>query len=173
MTYRPAPTDRRASILAVISLVASVCFFLFSGAASQAVVLYQLSGLVLALIGIQIYLKFVQCDYVYEVTDNDLKIHKIVGTKTTCICSMALEESLTGVLGMSYLEKHKALLPKYAISLNYCKNIFSESYAYYFFNFNGRVARLKFEPNDAFAAHINKKINDAKKRAATGDTDDE
>lgn len=173
MTYRPAPTDRRASLLAFISLAASICLFLFSGAASQAVVVYQLGGLSLALIGIQIYLKFVQCDYVYEVTDNDLKVHKIVGKKTTCICSMALEESLTGVLGMAYHEKHKEQLPKYAISLNYCKNIFSENYAYYFFHFNGRVARLKFEPDEAFASHINQKINDAKKRAATGAANDE
>lgn len=173
MTYRPRATDKRATILTVFALCGAVFCFLFSGAVEQLVVLYQLGGFVLALVGIQLYLKFVQCEYVYEVTDNDLKIHRVIGKKTSCVCSMALEESVTGVLGLAYAEKQKAAIPKFQISLNYCKNVFSDDYALYFFNFNGRIARLKFEPDEAFAACVNQKITDAKKRAAMGENEDE
>lgn len=165
MTYRPPKTNRKAAVLSLVSAVFSVfCFFFSSFMAAP--ILYQITGLALAVIALQVYMKFVQCDYVYEVTDNDLKIHKVTGKKSLTVCSMSLEESMTGVLGAEYVQKNVASLPKNTISLNFCKNIFCEDYAFYFFNFNGKIARLKFEPDEAFAARVNQAIAGAKKRAA-------
>ena len=79
---------------------------------------------------------------------------------------MSLEESITGVLSAAYAAKNAAKLPKNTISLNFCQNLFCEDFAVYYFNFNGRVAKLKFEPDAAFAESVNKAIAAAKKRAA-------
>ena len=118
---------------------------------------------------LQFYIKFVLSGYVYEVTENDLRVHKITGKKSTTVCSMSLEESLTGVLSAAYAAKTAAKLPKNTISLNFCHNLFCEDFAVYYFNFNGRVAKLKFEPDAAFAEGVNKAIAAAKKRAAAYD----
>lgn len=165
MTYRVPKTDRKASLLALLCMVFSVLCFFFSSVLA-APFLYQLTGLVLAVAALQIYLKFVQSDYVYEVTANDLKIHKITGKKSMTVCSMGLEESITGVMKADDAKQNAAALPKNTISLNFCKNIFCESFAVYYFNFNGKIAKLKFEPDAAFAAYVNRAIADAKQRAA-------
>ena len=95
-------------------------------------------------------------------TANDLEIYKLTGKKSTPVCSVALSESVTGVMSADYVAKHTNALPRHAISLNFCKNILSEDYALYFFNFNGKIARLKFEPDEAFASCVNKYIAAAK-----------
>ena len=164
MTYRVPKKDKKASLTALLAAIFSVLCFAFSSFMT-APVAYQLTGLVLAVAALQVYMKFVQSGYVYEVTENDLRVHKITGKKSTTVCSMSLEESLTGVLSAAYAAKNAAKLPKNTISLNFCPNLFCEDFAVYF-NFNGRVAKLKFEPDAAFAESVNKAIAAAKKRAA-------
>lgn len=165
MTYRVPKKDKKASLTALLAAIFSVLCFAFSSFMNAPVV-YQLTGLVLAVVALQVYMKFVQSSYVYEVTENDLRIHKTTGKKSMTVCSMSLEESLTGVLSAAYAAKNAAKLPKNTISLNFCQNLFCEDFAVYYFNFNGRVAKLKFEPDAAFAESVNKAIAAAKKRAA-------
>lgn len=161
MTYRPKKNSRKASGLALAAAIVSVLCFCCSPYLPAPVV-YQLAGLVLAVVALQIYMKFVQSDYEYRVTANDLEIYKLTGKKSMPVCSVALSESVTGVMSADYAAKHTNALPRHAISLNFCKNILSEDYALYFFNFNGKIARLKFEPDEAFASCVNKYIAAAK-----------
>ena len=104
MTYRVPKKVKKASLTALLAAIFSVLCFAFSSFMNAPVV-YQLTGLVLAVVALQVYMKFVQSGYVYEVTENDLRIHKITGKKSTTVCSMSLEESLTGVLSAAYAAK--------------------------------------------------------------------
>ena len=116
MTYRVPKKDKKASLTALLAAVFSVLCFAFSSFMNAPVV-YQLTGLVLAVVALQVYMKFVQSGYVYEVTENDLRIHKTTGNKSTTVCSMSLEESLTGVLSAAYAAKNAAKLPKNMIPI--------------------------------------------------------
>lgn len=86
MTYRPKKNSRKASGLALAAAIVSVLCFCFSPYLPAPVV-YQLAGLVLAVVALQIYMKFVQSDYEYRVTANDLEIYKLTGKKSTPVCS--------------------------------------------------------------------------------------
>ena len=80
MTYRVPKKDKKASLTALLAAIFSVLCFAFSSFMNAPVV-YQLTGLVLAVVALQVYMKFVQSGYVYEVTENDLRIHKITGKR--------------------------------------------------------------------------------------------
>lgn len=158
MTYRPKPKNAVASFLAGTCAVFAVASFYASSKVQMYMGFYQLASVIFAIIALQIFLKYVQSDYVYEACEHDLKIHKITGNKSVCVCSLSYEESISCCVESDYYLKNKNKFPKSKISINYCKSVFPSDYSVYFFNFNSKTAVLKFEPDEVFSKYLNQKI---------------
>ena len=139
--------------------VGAVVLFVFSGMVHHFPVLYQISAIVFAVVSIEIYLKYVASDYVYEAAEKSLKIHRITGKKSVCIASLDYEMSKTLVVKSSEYLENKSKYPKYNFNVNYAKNLAPKDYYVYFFDFNDKVSMAKFEPDDVFVNYVNEKIS--------------
>lgn len=159
MTFRPKAKNFKAPFLSGICALFSVASFYFATRVEMYMIVYQICAIVLAIIALQIYLKYVQCDYVYKLAEKELEIYKVSAGKSLCVCSLSYEESICEIVSSEAYKKEKKKYPKTQIATNYCKNIFPETYSLYFFNFNSKKAMLKFEPDDIFIEEFNKKIN--------------
>ncbi len=158
MTCQVPQKDKRAQLLSLICIVAAVALYYTSSLVSAFIIVYQITALVLMIFGVEILLKYVMSNYEYEATENDLRIYKMTGRKTQCVCSLAYSESLSAVLTAREYEQSKASYPATKLAVNHCKNIFPREYAVYLFNFNGKPSLLKFEPDAAFVSYVNDRI---------------
>ncbi len=161
MTYRPPKKNMSAVFLSIFCFVFSVIAFYIAPRIGTYMWLYQISAIVFAVFALQVFMKYVQSDYVYKADEHDLKIYKVTGNKSVCVCSLNYEESISGVVPAGLVEKNKNGYPKTKIVLNFCKNIFPDEYSLYYFNFNGKASVLKFEPDEIFTNYINEKISAA------------
>lgn len=168
MTYRPKETSKAARLTAFIAVALAAGLFYASAVVKNYPFAYQFAAIVLMIAGVEVLVKYVLSDHVYEAADKDLKIYRVMGKKSVCIASLAYEESLCEVVASNDYQAKKDRFPKTQIVVNACKNVFPQSYSLYFFNFNGRNAVLKFEPDALFAAYLDDKI-----RAALAAKEDE
>jgi len=158
MRYNPLKKDNKAIVLSVMCAVFAVILFVASAFVRNFIILYQLTAIVLAIASLQIYLKYVVSEYVYEATEDDIKIYRVNGKKSICVASLSYEASKSSIMPVKDFLKNKKILPKYAYTVNYAKNISPESYSLYLFDFNGKTVRMKFEPDDVFTSFVNTKI---------------
>ena len=171
MTYRPQKENKKAELLTLIFAAAAVTLFVVSTQVSLYRFAYQLAGVVSAIVAVEIYLKYVFSEYTYEVTKDDIQVFRITGKKSMCICSLALSESLCPLVRGEDYEKNQKAYPKTKLATNACKNLSPTRLYYYFFDFNGKNAFLKFEPDAAFAAYTDERIREAMQKKE--DEDDE
>ena len=158
MTYRPAAENRKAAIMAALFVFFAVTLFVLPMYVSAYRYAYQIGGIICAVIGLELYLKYVMGEYIYEAAENDLRVYRITGRKQECVCSLAYSESLTGILPKSEVDRAPQSYPKTKLAVNLCKNLFPSHAAVYYFNFNGKITVLKFEPDAAFTAYANERI---------------
>lgn len=161
MTYRPKSSSKKAYILSFASAIFAIILFATSAFVSRFNGLYQITALILAMYSVQVYLKYIASDYIYEAAGNSFKIYKITGKKSICVCSLDYEGSLSQVIPFSQYKSSKGDYPKYAFSVNYNKNIRPDNLYVYMFEFNSKVSLMKFEPDDVFVEYINNKIDAA------------
>lgn len=171
MTYRPERKNMSAVFLSIFCFVFSVIAFYIAHKIGLYMWVYQVAAIILAVFALQIFLKYVQSDYVYKADEHDLKIYKITGDKSVCVCSLNYEESISGVMTAEYAAKNKNNYPQTKIALNFCKNIFPNEYSLYYFNFNGKASVLKFEPDEIFTNFVNEKISAAKRAVENEEND--
>lgn len=158
MTYRPKATGKKERLISFLLALCAIALFAASGFVTRFAGIYQISSIVFAVISIEMYMKYVGSDYVYEAGDKSFKIYKISGKKSICVCSLDYEMSLSCVISNSEYEANKSEYPKTDFNVNYAKNLAPEHYSVYFFKFNGKTSMLKFEPDAEFSAYINEKI---------------
>lgn len=161
MTYRPKNIGNKEKILAIITAVAAIILFALGGFVKYAPGLYQITAIILAIVSLEIYMKYVGSDYVYEAGESSLKIHKITGKKSICVCSLDYEMSLSEIISSEEYLKNKNKYPSYNFSVNYAKNLAPEKYSVYFFYFNEKKCMAKFEPDEIFTEYVNQKIKAA------------
>ncbi len=163
MTCRPKNNTNKEIKLSIITAIAAALIFLFSGVVSKFVIVYQISALLLAVFALEVYVKYVANDYVYESTEKELKIYRITGKKSICIASLDYEMSISNIVCIDDYNKNKDGYPKANFNVNYAKNLAQKNYYVYFFEFNGRRSMMKFEPDSAFVEYANEKINNVLK----------
>lgn len=163
MTYRPPEENKKAKLLSLIFAAAAVTLFVVSTQVTRYPFAYQLAGVITAIIAVEIYLKYVFSEYTYEAAKDDLKVYRVTGSKSVCVCSLAFSESLCTLVPSAAYEKDKAAYPKTKLAVNACKNISPTRLTYYFFSFNGKNAFLKFEPDAMFASYADERIRAAMK----------
>ena len=164
MTFRPKPKNYKAYFVSGFCAAFSVAAFYISSLVDRFMIIYQVFAIVTAVVAIQVFLKYIQCDYVYKLGEHELEIFKVTGNNSVCVCSLSYEESLKTAVTAKYYKENKKSFPTSKILINYCKSIFPNEYYLYFFNFNGKVSELKFEPDKLFADALNEKITAALSR---------
>lgn len=173
MDYRPKRKDFKAASLSGFCATFALALFLLSATVNNYMWAYQLAGLFLAIIAVQVFTTNVQSDYIYRADEHDIKVYRVTGKKSLCVCSLSYEESLSEIVTADYFNEHKNEFPKNKLAVNYCKNIFPEEYCLYFFNFNGKVNKMKFEPDNTFVNYMNEKIRIAIENKENEDYDNE
>lgn len=159
MTYRPKQNDKRTFVFAIATAVFAIVLFALSAFVSSFNALYQFSSLILAIISVQVYLKYVASDYIYEATENSFKVYKVTSTKSICLCSLDYEGSKSYALPKARYVANKSDYPKYNFSVNYNKNLKPENQYIYLFEFDSKISLMKFEPDEVFAEYLNQKID--------------
>lgn len=161
MTFRPKNNTKKEYVLSITAGICAICLFILSGVVQNFKALYQISALLVAVFGVEVYVKYIANDYIYEATKKDLKVYKVTGKKSICIACLDYEMSLSDVVHVNEFEENKGSFPTAVTIVNYCKNISPKDYYVYFFKFNGKNTMLKFEPDKIFADYTNEAINEA------------
>ncbi len=162
MTYRPSSNSPKAKRLSVLFAVGAIALFAASAFVSSYEIVYQITAIVFAVIFVELYYKYVASDYVYQLEGGCLKVHRVTGKKTVCVCSLDLEESITQVIKSDEYLKDKKAYPKANYNVNFAKNLAPKEYYVYFFNFNEKKSMMKFEPDKIFADAVNSVISQIK-----------
>ncbi len=161
MTFRPKLAGNKEKMLSVVLAVIAVILFAVSAFVAKFELVYQITAIVSAVVALQIYLKYVMNDYVYEAAADSLKIYKVTGNKSVCVLSLDYEMSLSKAVSKQEYLSDKSRFPKTNFNVNLAKNLAPENYYVYFFEFNEKKSMLKFEPDKVFADYLNEKIENA------------
>ena len=172
MTFRPSSIGNKEKILSLLTAIIAVILIIVSGIIQRFGGLYQISAIILGVVSIEFYIKFVGSDYVYEAADDYFKVYKITGKKSICVSSLDYEMSLSQVIHIEDYKNNKEKFPKTNFNVNLCKNLSPKEFYLYFFEFNGKKCMMKFEPDKIFADYINKKIEAATKNVNSISHDD-
>lgn len=165
MTYRPKNISNKEKILALVTAAAAIVLFVVGGFTEYFPGLYQISAIIMGIVSIELYMKYVGSDYVYEASENSLRIYKITGKKSICVCSLDYEMSLSEIVTADKYLEEKSKYPKYDFNVNYCKNLSPDKYCVYFFWFKEKRCMAKFEPDEVFVQYVNEKIRAALENA--------
>lgn len=172
MTYRPKSNSNKEKVLAIITAIAAVILFAVGGMPVSFPAVYQITAIIMAVVSLELYMKYVGSDYVYEAGESSLMVHKITGKKSICVCSLDYEMSLSLVVKSNEYLANKDKYPKYQINVNYAKNLAPKEYSVYFFYFKDKICMAKFEPDDVFTQYVNEKIGAAMAAENHTDTDE-
>ena len=119
---------------------------------------FQLIAFVFAIAGIQVFIRYLASDFVYELSENNFNIYRVQGKKRVCLCSLDLTQSMSKVMPQKEYLRDKNTYGRPEMALNYCKNMSADSVYYYFFSFRDRRTMLVFEPSEEFADAMNARI---------------
>ncbi len=169
MTYKPVSKSKKEKIIALLCALAAASLIIASGIINRFGGLYQISAIILGVVSIEFYLKYVGSDYIYDAADDYFKVYKITGKRSICVSSLDYEMSLSHVVSVKEYNENKDKFPVTNFNVNLCKNLAPEDYCVYFFEFNGKKCMMKFEPDEAFSNYINNKISDAWDKAESDD----
>ncbi len=159
MTYRPKAVSNKEKTLCMLFAFGAIILFGASAFVPDLKLVYQITALVFAVVFVELFNKYVGSDYVYWLEGNSLKIHRVTGKKSVCLCSLDLTQSLSLVVSSQEYLKNKQAYPKTNFNVNYAKNLAPKEYCVYFFNFNGKKSMMKFEPDKVFAEAVNSVIS--------------
>ena len=134
MRFSPLKKNNKATVLTIIFSVTAVVLFVISAFVSRFSAFYQISSLILAVYSIQVYLKYISSEYVYEATNENFKIYRVNGNKKTCVASLSYEKSKSLCISLEEFDLQKNTLPKYKYTVNYAKNIYPDEYCLYLFD---------------------------------------
>ncbi len=165
MTYRPKSNNSKAKILSIVTAISAIVLFAAGGIVTVIPGIYQITAIIMAVVSLELYMKYVGSDYVYEAGETSLKIHKITGKKSICVCSLDYEMSLSEIVTSEEYLKNKDKYPKYNFNVNYAKNLAPEKYSVYFFYFKDKKCMAKLEPDEVFTQYVNEKIRAALEKA--------
>lgn len=171
MTYMPVSKSKKEKLLALITALTAALLIVMSGIMQKFGGLYQISAIILGVISIELYLKYVGSNYIYDAADDYFKVYKVTGKKSICVSSLDYEMSLSHVVTKQEYEANKDKYPSTNFNVNLCKNLAPKDYSLYFFEFNGKKCMMKFEPDEAFSTYINNLISAAWDRAETDEED--
>ncbi len=161
---KPERNIFQVRMLLILSAVITLSlFFVCSVTTGYVSTVTQLSGFAVLVVGILLNTRYSLTEFEYAVDDNDFTITKILGNKRQIVCCVALETAVALLTKADY--SHLPSGEKATIKYSLNQNLKCESYVFVC-NFNGKRAKIEFEPNAPFVAILRDKIDNATKNKA-------
>ncbi len=162
------PKGKKGKRLSVVFLVIACAGLI--GAAVLDVgyrLFYQLVAVGVYIFSFELLNRYHLSSFCYAVDDENFIITKRFGKKTQTVCNLSLS-TLLAIEKTPKTKEEKEFCRKHGIKApiryNYCQSLQPKISYRIFFEFNGKIAEITFEPNESMVLFIQNKIR-AKKEA--------
>jgi len=166
--YIPKKEIKNAAIFTGMFILTTAALWIIPVFIHSFKMIYQFSGVITAMIAVQVTTRYIISGYIYLLDKTDFIIVKANGKKSARMCNINLETAI----GISEKNKKFAEIEKQFgkidVRMNFCQNLFSDKAYSYIFDYEGKKTLIKFEGDDNFIAEMKKRIELAK----SGDIDD-
>ena len=157
MRYQPQKENHYPEYIALGAMIAAVTFYLLSRIESPLRPFLQAAAVILFVVGLQFLIRFSMTEFIYELQEDNLLVHKKVGRRQTTFCDLTLrlaKEVLEKPSQGSFEKKHGKMTRIY----NCCTNFMPKHAHIFIFTFADKPSALIFEPNDAFLSEMKRRI---------------
>ena len=159
--YIPKKEIKNAAFFAGMFICTTAALWIISVFIHSFKMVYQLSGVITAMIAVQAISRFIMSGYIYILNKTDFIVVKANGKKSVRVCDINLDTAI----GVSEKNKKFADIEKQfgkiKVRMNFCQNLFSDkSYSYI------------FECDENFVAEMKKRIEYVKSNDKDDDFDD-
>ena len=161
MEYIP-PKGKKGKRLSVVFLVIACAGLI--GASVLDIryrVFYQLVAFIVYLFSFELLNRYYLTSFCYAVNEKDFIITKRMGKRKQTVCNLALS-TLLGIektpKTKDEKEEFRLHCPKASIRYNYCQSLQPKISYRVFFDFNGRIASIEFEPDEAMVLCLKSRV---------------
>ena len=162
--YTPKKEIKNAAVFSGVCFFAAAALLLISvfvRGKAEFRVIYELSAVIFATVGVQVTTRFILSDYVYILDKTDFIIYKINGRKSTQICNIPLDTA-SGVTIKSPEKSKKSFRKAMAVRKNFCQNMFPAKPCEYIFEYGGKTSAVTFDADENFIKEMQIRIDYAK-----------
>ncbi len=165
MEYIP-PKGTKGKRLSVVLLVIA-CVGLIGAALLdiQYRVFYQLIAFIVYIFSFELLNRYYLTSFRYVIDDKNFIITKRMGKRVQTVCNLSLSTLIDIEKTPQTKEEKEAFRNRFRrspIRYNYCQSLQPKTSYRIFFEFNGKVAEIAFEPNEAMVLCIREKIRSKK-----------
>ncbi|MCL2774167.1 MAG: hypothetical protein FWD71_12555 [Oscillospiraceae bacterium] len=157
--YIPKKEIKNASIFSGICFFAAAALLISSVFISNFRIVYELSAVIFATIGVQVTARFILSGYVYILDQTNFIILKITGKKSVQMCNISLENSVAVSQRHQKFSEVKVKFGKIPVRKNFCQNMFSAASYVYVFEFDEKKSAVIFEADENFIKEMRTRIN--------------
>ena len=161
MEYIP-PKGKKGKRLSLVLLVIA-CVGLIGAAVLDVRyrVFYQLIAILIYIFSFELLNRYYLSTFRYVVDDKNFIITKRMGKRIQTVCSLSLSTLLAiekTPKTKEEKEEFRIQAPKASIRYNYCQSIQPKISYRIFFEFNGKIASVEFEPDEAMVLYLKGKL---------------
>ena len=119
---------------------------------------YQLVSVLAYIVSFELLNRYYFSTYTYRVTEKDFMIVRTTGKRARTLCNLALSTMIAIEKKPGTKEEKEAITKRYGkvnMHYNYCQTFAPKTAYVILFEFNGKIAQIAFEPNEAMVYHLN------------------
>ena len=157
------PKGKKGKRLSIVFLIIS-CVSLIGAAVLDVSyrLFYQLIAIGIYIFSFELLNRYHLSTYCYTVDEENFIITKRMGKRIQTVCSLSLSTLLAIEKTPKTKEEKEAFrtgTPKASYRYNYCQSLRPDVSYTVFFEFNGKIASVSFEPNEAMVLYLKNKIH--------------
>lgn len=123
---------------------------------------YEIIALLFYIFSFELLFRYVFTEYTYIIDEGNFIVMKRTGRKQMCACNVSMSTALAILETPKTKEQRMAFAGTYGrvkIRYNYCQVIRPKKTYSYIFEFNGDIAEIVFQPDEAMLALIREAID--------------
>ena len=139
-------------------------------------VLWQIGALIFYIFSFELLYRYVLTTYTYAIDGENFIVHKKAGKKQIYVCNVSMKTAIALVKTPHGKAERAATAEQFGrvgIRYNYCQIVAPKDAYSYFFEFNGKVAEVVFQPNESMREKILEILRQVKESAASGETNED
>lgn len=163
MQYTPKK-NKKGSVVSLLFMLLGGAGLAFSvTAAFRYSLLAQMISLFLFILSFEFFYRYEMTTYLYAVDENDFVVIKSVGKKKTYVCNLAMSTAVAITQTPKKSSARRALEEQHGrvgIRYNLTQVMRPKNPYSILFSFNGKVAEIVFEPDDAMVNALRVRISE-------------
>lgn len=163
-SYSPKKNSK-AKLSALALILLSVVIAAAGGRVNSGGGIFSVMAMVLLVAALYITTKFIIASYTYEISGDDLLVHKTIGAKKSTIASISLKTGYVVMKKPKTKEEKDVFSARFGhtdLRLGFLQNIGAEVYVYVT-EFNGKKYEIYLETGEEFAHAIEDAVISARK----------